>query len=70
MARQPKTVRPLFDVHHEFTASLERFIHEAGMLADALGSALSLEAVDPKLVAILQGRMEAFRKAQSGDAAP
>jgi hypothetical protein len=66
MARRP--VKPIFPLKYEFDASLDRFIREAGMLADAVQTALNLKAVDEDARDTLQERLDAFAEARGGDA--
>ena len=66
MARKPDP-KPLFPLKGDFYESLDRFIHEAGMLADVAEQAMKLGAISEKLRPIFQERIDAFRKARFGD---
>jgi hypothetical protein len=66
MAKRP--IKPIFPLKHEFDASLDRFINEAGMLADAVQTALNLKAVDEDARDTLQERLDAFAGARFGNA--
>lgn len=59
--------RPMFPVKHEFYASLDRFIHEAGMLADSLRTVLRhADGIKPGIATLLQERLDAFDHARTG----
>jgi hypothetical protein len=62
--------RPLFDVRPEFTASMDRFAHEAGMLCDAVSTVLShgeQSGIKSGVAELLRERVAAFRRAQTGE---
>ena len=68
MARKPVDAKPLFPIKHDFVASLDRFIHEAGMLRDAVRQAIQLDAVKKgPITDILQERLKAFDLARFGE---
>lgn len=66
MAKTREHVRPIFDAKPEFQASLDRFIHEAGMLADAVRTALDMGALKGPVEDLIRIRLKAFSEAQSG----
>ena len=66
MARKPDP-KPLFDIKADFYESLDRFVHEAGMLADVAEEAVTLGFVSEKMCPVFQKRIAAFRKARFGD---
>ena len=68
MPKRKDEVKPLFPVKHEFYASLDRFAHEAGMLADAVRQTLQMPDIITKEAAreILQQRLDAFSAARFG----
>lgn len=57
--RLPEQIKPLFELKHDYDASLERFIHEAGMLRDAVDTLLTM-GVDFPGADILKKRIGAF----------
>lgn len=59
MARK-KQPRRIFPIKHDFYASLDRFIHEATMLADAVRQALDHDLVKEPASIILKARADAF----------
>jgi len=59
--------KPLFPLKHEFYASLDRFVHEAGMLADAVRQAMQLDLIDNRCRGIIQDRLDAFGRARFDD---
>ena len=67
MAKKSEPPKPIFPLKHEFYASLDHFIHEAGMLADAVKQAMDLGAVDKRVSPILAERLDAFEKARHGN---
>jgi hypothetical protein len=68
MPKKNETVKPLFPLKHEFYATLDKFAQEAGMLADAVKTALDHDAVSNTAVCdILRKRLDAFRKVRFGD---
>lgn len=69
MAKTKEPVKPMFPLKHEFVASLDRFIHEAGMLADTVRQALQMPGVIANEGArrMLQERLDAFTEARFGD---
>jgi hypothetical protein len=60
-------VKPLFPLKHEFAASLDRFVHEAGMLRDAVQQLLQMGKVVGPGAEILAERVKAFDLARFGD---
>lgn len=72
MARKSEPTKPMFPIKHEFYASLDKFVHEAGMLADSVGQLLRMPEVIKSESArkILQERLDAFRQARFGDEEP
>lgn len=69
MAKKPEPTKPMFPLKHEFYASLDAFIHQAGMLADSVHSALTMPGIieNEALRKILQERLDAFAEARFGD---
>lgn len=61
--REPK---PLIPLKSDFVLSLDRFVHEAGMLADAVETALKLGAVQGSVAKMLSERVAIFKKARFG----
>lgn len=65
---KPKTPLPLFPLKHDFVASLDRFIHEAGMLRDAVKTVLTIDVSLPVGVKeLLAERIKAFDMARFGE---
>lgn len=60
-------VKPLFDLKADYDASLQRFIHEAGMLADAVHMTIEMGNLKSALSDALQERLRAFNAARFGD---
>lgn len=56
--------KPIFPLKHEFYASLDNFIHQAGMLADAVDTCLSTGAISPRIADMIKERLDAFNKAR------
>lgn len=71
MAKKSDPPKPIFPIKHEFYASLDNFIHEAGMLADSVRQMLGMPGVitNEALRKVLQERLDAFGKARFGDEA-
>lgn len=67
MAKTKEPVRPIFDTKFEFVASLDRFVHEAGMLRDAVRQLLQMGKFPESVRDILTERLNAFDIARSGD---
>ncbi len=65
--RKVDNVKPLFPLKHEFIESLNRYIHEASMLADVIDTALKLGAIDTRLSGMVIERLSAFNAARYGD---
>lgn len=68
---KPKVTKPLFDLKQDYDASLSEFIHQAGMLADAVSMLLSPEFSEhvkiPDAVADqLSERLAAFNRVRDG----
>jgi hypothetical protein len=60
--------QPLFPLKHRFTDSLDNYIHVAGMLAEAVNTALSMaedqpDLMKPALRQALKDRLDAFNTA-------
>lgn len=68
MAKSKEQVRPIFEVKHEFVASMDRFVHEAGMLRDAVRQLLQMGKFPDSVRGILEERLKAFDIARTGDA--
>lgn len=68
-ANKKDEIKPIFPIKHEFVASLDRFVHEAGMLADSVRQLLRMpEAIKNDAArTILQERLDAFAQARFGD---
>jgi len=64
---KPKDVKPMMPLKHDFVASLDRFINEAGLLADAVESALQLGAVNDRARKLVEDRIKAFQRARWGE---
>lgn len=58
--------RPLFDVKPDYDASLAKFIHEAGMLADAVRFRV-LQGEPGPVTDTLRERLRAFDMARFGE---
>jgi hypothetical protein len=58
--------KPIFPLKHEFYASLDNFIHKAGMLRDVVGIILQNGGVEPKIAGELQKHLDAFDAASGG----
>lgn len=68
MAKSKTPPKPLFPLKHEFIESLDKFIHEAGMLRDAVRQAIQLKAVkEGPVTDILTERLAAFDVARFGE---
>jgi hypothetical protein len=65
MARKKETPKPLFEVKHEFYASLDHdALQEAVFLQQAVRMALRIEgAIKPQVAAVLQEKLDAFEAA-------
>lgn len=65
MAKKPEP-KPLFQLKTDFYESLDNFANQAGMLADAVRTALGLPGVinNHELRRIFQERLDAFAKAR------
>lgn len=59
-------VEPLFPLKHRFSKSLDRYLHEAGMLADAVRVVLLHSQIEKKGADILAERLHAFEIARFG----
>lgn len=59
-------IRPLFDVKNEFVASMDRFIHEAGMLRDAVRTMLQMGKIPDAVRPLIEERLKAFDEARTG----
>lgn len=68
MAKAKEPIRPILDTKFEFVASLDRFVHEAGMLRDAVRQLLQMGKFPESVRDILTERIKAFDLARSGDA--
>jgi hypothetical protein len=55
--------KPLFPLKHDFYASLDRFIHCAGMLADVARIALDQNCIDARVAPVVKERLEALESA-------
>jgi hypothetical protein len=60
-------IKPIFPLKHEFYTSLDRFIHEAGMLNDAVRQIVRMVELPEAAAKILQERLDAFAQARFGD---
>jgi hypothetical protein len=68
VSKQKKPPKPIFPLKHEFYASLDHFIEQAGMLADAMRTAIDHGAITNEGVKeLLQQRLDAFGLARFGD---
>lgn len=68
MSRNKPEPKSIFPVKHEFYDALDNFIHEAGMLSNAVKSVLDLsKSLEPSVKNILQERLDAFQRAWSKD---
>jgi hypothetical protein len=67
MSKKPDA-KPMYPLKHEFVASLDRYLHQSRMLADAVRMALELPGVirNENLRKALQERLAEFEQA-SGD---
>ena len=61
---QPKPIDPL---RHEFVASLDKYLQEAGMLLDAVELALDQGMITGNIADLLRQRVLAVRRARSGE---
>jgi hypothetical protein len=71
MARRQEAPKPLFPLKHEFVASLDQYIHKAGMLGDAVRTIVAHAddfKVPEKVVGVLRERLVEFDLACSGEA--
>lgn len=67
MAKSKDPVKPIFPLKHEFYETLDKYIHESGMLADAVRQAIQLGAVTGPAKKILEERLAAFNAIRSDD---
>lgn len=67
MAKKQEPPKPLFPLKHDFYASLDNFAHQAGMLADMCRQLIQMNAVDDRVKAPLQERLDSFHAARFGD---
>jgi hypothetical protein len=67
MAKSKQPLKPIFPLKHEFYETLDKFIHESSMLADALSQAIQLGAVTGPAMSILEERLAAFKAIRSSD---
>lgn len=58
--------KALFDVKHDFYSALDNYVHQAGMLADAVRTALHQGAISAKVADIIKERLEAVDSAAHG----
>lgn len=70
MAKKPKNIPAMFDIKGDFIASLDRFVHEAGMLRDAVRQLLHMGKFPDSVRGILEERLKAFDLARSGEVDP
>ena len=68
MAKSKEPVKPIFETKHEFAASLDRFVHEAGMLRDAVRQLLQMGKFPDSVRGLLEERLKAFDIARTGEA--
>jgi hypothetical protein len=64
MTKKEDAPRPLFPTKHEFYKSLDRFVDEAGLLANLMRSFLIHGLIDAKVRDLAQERLDAFDKAK------
>jgi hypothetical protein len=67
MARSKEPPKPLFNLKHDFYASLDNVAHEAIMLLQAIDMALKHGAVSDTIAPTLKERSAAFRASLSSD---
>lgn len=67
MAKQKEPPKPMFPLKHDFYASLDNFIHQAGMLAEVVEQLHKMGKLDPAVDDIITERLKAFRQARFGD---
>lgn len=69
MTKRKEPIKPIFPLKHEFYASLDRFIHEAGMLAQAVEQLIDMPNVfrSDEAKKLLRERLTAFAESRFGD---
>lgn len=67
MAKQKEPPKPIFPLKHDFYASLDNFIHQAGMLADLVEQLHNMDALPPASKDLIEERLVAFRAARFGE---
>lgn len=67
MARNKPTPKPLFDLKHDFVASLENVSHEAIMLLQAVDMVVRNGKLPTEISDILKERSKAMRAALTSD---
>lgn len=60
-------IRPLFDVKNEFVASMDYFVHEAGMLRDTMMTLLQMGKIPDAVRPMVEERLKAFDEARTGN---
>jgi hypothetical protein len=59
--------KPFFPLKRQFVESLDRFVHEAGLLANAVRAAIQVQEVNEAGAKILQQQLDAFHKVRFGE---
>lgn len=69
MAKKQEPTKPIFPLKHEFYASLDKYIHESGMLADSVRQCLSMPGIitNEAMRKILQERLDAHNMARDAE---
>lgn len=60
MARTKEPPKPIYPIKHEFFASLDALLHQAGMLRETVKQALDHDMIDKRVADIVRDRLEAF----------
>lgn len=63
-AKKKEAPKPLFPLKPEFYASLDNFVHQAGMLADSVRQLIDMGAVNKAALPPLRERLDAFNAAR------
>ncbi len=67
MAKKQEQPKPLFPLKHDFIKSLDTYIHQAGMLSDAVCTLIQMDQIPDKVKDIIKERLAAFDAAAGYD---
>lgn len=63
-------IKPIFPLKHDFYASLDRLLHEAGMMETAVSTLLRHTEMKPAIKELLEERLAGLRDAIRGKDEP